>query len=75
MILLVEENVRVKRRRTCARLNQEEINWQHEVRTRSYQKHGNEKERRIIAFVAKIRLRDEMIFGIMGVMEIDVIAK
>jgi hypothetical protein len=75
MILLVEENVRIKRRRTCACLNQEEINWQHEVRTRSCQKHGNKKERRIVAFVAQIRLRDEMIFGIMGVMEVDMIAK
>src|SRR6266545_2605632 len=42
VVLLVEKDVRVERRRTCDRLNHEEIDWQQEVCTRSHQKHGNE---------------------------------
>jgi hypothetical protein len=44
VVFLVEKNVRVERRRTCDHLNHEEINGQHEVCTRSYQKHRNEEE-------------------------------
>ena len=49
--------------------------WQYEVCTRSYQKHRNEEEGRIVALVTEVCLRDEMIFGIIGVMEVDVVAE
>ena len=55
VVFLVEENVRVERRRTCDYLNHEEIDWQYEVCTRSYQKHRNEEEGRLVAFVTEIR--------------------
>jgi len=55
MVFLVEKNVRVERRRTCDCLNDEEISGQYEVCTRSYQKHGNEEEGRIVAFVTEVR--------------------
>jgi hypothetical protein len=43
--------------------------------TRSYQKHRDEEEGRIVAFVAEVRLRDEMIIRIVPVMEVDVVVK
>ena len=49
VVFLVEKNVGIERRRTCDYLNHEEINGQDEVCTRSYQKHGNEEEGRIVA--------------------------
>src|SRR6266536_2548209 len=39
----------------CESLNHEEIDWQYEVCTRSYQKHRNEEEGRIVAFVTEVR--------------------
>ena len=75
VVLLVEKDVGVERRRTCAYLNHEEINGQDEVCTRSYQKHRNEEEGRVVALVTEVRLRDEMIFGIIGVMEVDVVVE
>jgi hypothetical protein len=51
VVFLVEKDVRVERRRTCDYLNHEEIDWQYEICTRSYQKHRNEEEGRIVAFV------------------------
>jgi hypothetical protein len=42
---------------------------------RSYQKHRNEEEGRIVAFVTEVRSGDEMIFGTVDVMEIDVVAE
>jgi hypothetical protein len=54
VVFLVEKDVRVERRRTCESLNHEEINWQYEVCTRSYHKHGNEEEGRIIALVTEV---------------------
>ena len=56
VVFLVEKNVRVERRRTCDDLNHEEINGQHEVCTRPYQKHRDEEEGRIVAFVTEVRL-------------------
>ena len=56
VVFLVEKNVRVERRRTCDYLNHEEINGQYRVCTRSYQKHRNEEEGRIVAFVTEVRL-------------------
>jgi hypothetical protein len=56
VVFLVEKNVRVERRRTCDCLNHEEINRQNEVCARSYQKHGNEEEGRIVAFFTEVRL-------------------
>jgi hypothetical protein len=55
VVLLVEKDVRIKRRRTCDHLNYEEINGQYEVCTCCYQKHRNEEEGRIVAFVTEVR--------------------
>ena len=75
VVFLVEKDVRVERCRTCEYLNHEEIKSQYQESARSYQKHGDEKEWCIVAFLAKVRPRDEMVFGIVAVMEIDVVAK
>ena len=55
VVFLVEKDVRVERRRTCDYLNHEEIDWQYKICTRSYQKHRNEEEGRIVAFVTEVR--------------------
>jgi hypothetical protein len=55
VVFLVEKDVRVERRRTRDYLNHEEIEWQYEVCTRSYQKHRNEEEGRIVAVVTEVR--------------------
>ena len=55
MVFLIEKDVRVERRRTCDYLSHEEIDWQYEVCTRSYQRHRNEEEGRIVAFVTEVR--------------------
>jgi hypothetical protein len=55
VVFLVEKDVRVERRRACDDLSREEIDRQYEVCTRSYQKHRNEEERRIVAFVTEVR--------------------
>src|ERR1700732_111885 len=75
VVLLIEKDVRVERRRTCGHLDREEIDRQYQECGRSQQKHGNEEEGRIVAFLAKVRPRDEMIFGIVVVMEVDVVAE
>jgi hypothetical protein len=75
VVFLVEKDVRVERRRTCGYLNHEEIDRQYQVCARSHQKHGNKEKGRIVAFVAKVRPRDEMIFGIVDMMEVDVVAE
>ena len=54
VVFFVEKDMRVERRRTCDRLNHEEIDRQYEVCTRSHQKHRNEEERRIVAFVTEV---------------------
>jgi hypothetical protein len=54
VVFLVEKDVRVERHRTCDYLNHEEIDWQYEICTRSYQKHRNEEEGRIVAFVTEV---------------------
>src|SRR6266699_3960308 len=59
VVFLVQKDVRVERRRTCDRLNHEEIDWQYEVCTRSHQKHRNEEEGCIVAFVTEVRRRNE----------------
>ena len=56
VVFLVEKDVRVKRRGACDHLNYEEIKGQYEVCTRSYQKHRNEEEGSIVAFVTEVRL-------------------
>src|SRR5436309_12253424 len=48
VVFLVKKDVRVERRRACDYLNHEEVEWQHEICTRSYQKHRNEEEGRIV---------------------------
>jgi hypothetical protein len=55
VVLLIEEDVRVERRRACDYLNHEEIDWQEQVCTGSHQKHRNEEEGGIVAFVAEVR--------------------
>src|SRR5436309_7163047 len=55
VVFFVEKDMRVERRRTCDRLNHEEIDWQYEVCTRSHQKHRNEEEGCIVAFVTEVR--------------------
>jgi len=55
VVFLVEKDVRVERHRTCDHLNYEEIDWQYEICTRSYQKHRNEEEGRIVSFVTEVR--------------------
>src|SRR6516162_3243978 len=55
VVFLIEKDVRVERRRTRDKLSHEEIDWQYEVCTRSYQKHRNEEEGRIVAFVTEVR--------------------
>ncbi len=75
VVLLVEKDVRVKRRRTCNHLNYEEFNRQYEICKCSYETYRNEEEGRIVAFVTEVRPRDEMILGIIGMMEVDVVVK
>src|SRR5215472_6738358 len=55
VVFLVEKHVRVKRRCTCDYLSHEEIGWQYEICTRSYQKDGNEEEGCVVAFVTAVR--------------------
>ena len=55
VVFLVEEDVRVERHRTCDYLNDEEIDRQYQVCARSHQKHRNEEEGRIVAFVTEVR--------------------
>ena len=55
VIFLVEKDVRVKRRRTCEHLNDEEINRQYEICNCSHETHRNEEEGRIVAFVTEVR--------------------
>jgi hypothetical protein len=55
VVFLVEKDVPVKRCRACNYLNYEQIKWQYEVCTRSYQKQRNEEEGRIVAFVTEVR--------------------
>ena len=75
VIFLVEKDVRVERRSTCDYLNHEEINRQYEVCTHSCQKNRNKEVGRSVAFVTEVRARDKMSVGIVGVMEVDVVAK
>jgi len=55
VVFLVEKDVRVEGRRTCNYLNHQEINRQYEVCTSSCQKHRNEEEGCIVAFVTAVR--------------------
>ena len=75
VVFLVEKDVRVKGGCAGDCLNHEQINRQYEIRTRPYKKHRNEEEWRKVSFVAEVRPRDQMILGIVGVMEVYVITK
>src|SRR5262249_37485 len=55
VVFLIEKDVPVERRPTPDYLSHEEIEWKHEVCTRSYQKHRNEEEGRVVAFVTEVR--------------------
>jgi len=70
MIFFIKKNVRIKRCRTGDDLNHEQFSWQDEICKCPHQKHRDKEKRCIVAFVTEIHLRDEMIFGIVGVMEI-----
>ena len=54
MVFLVKKDVGVERCRTCDYLSHEEIDWQQG--TCSYQKHRNEENGRIVAFVTEVCL-------------------
>jgi hypothetical protein len=75
MIFLVKKDVRIERYSAGNNLNEKQIKRQYEISARPRQKHWDEKEGRIIAFVTQVGLRDEMILGIIGVMKVDVISK
>ena len=75
VIFLVEKNVRVKRRCACGDLRYEKVRRQDGVCTRSDQQHRNKEEGCIVAFVSEVHRGDEMIFGIVGVMKVNVVAE
>ena len=75
VVFLIKQNMDVKGRCTRSRVNHEEIEGHYDVGTPSDQKHWNEEVGRVVAFVTEVRRRDEMILGIVGVMEVDVIAE
>ena len=75
VVFLIKQNMDVKGRCTRSRVNHEEIEGHYDVRTPSDQKRWNEEVGRVVAFVTEVRCRDEMILGIVGVMEVDVIAE
>ena len=72
---LVEEYMRIERCRTCEHLNDEEIEGQYEICKCPHETDGYEEEGCIVAFVAEVRLRDEVIFRIIGMMEVDVVTE
>jgi len=72
---LVEEYMRIERRRTCDHLNDEEIDRQNEICKRPHETDGYEEEGRIVTLFAEVGLRDEVVFGIVGVMEVDVVTE
>ena len=55
VVFLIEKDVRIKRRRTCEHLNDEEIKRQYEICNCSYETHKNEEEGCIVAFVTEVR--------------------
>jgi len=55
VVFLVEKDVRVKGRRACDCLILYKQKTEYEICTRPYQKHRNEEEGRIVAFVAEVR--------------------
>jgi hypothetical protein len=74
VVFLIKINMRVKRCRTNDYHHDEKSYRQEEIGASAYQKHRNEEERRIVAFaITKVRLRDKMIFGIEGVVEVDMV--
>src|SRR5436305_4732840 len=54
VVFLVEKDVRVERHCTCHCHNHKETDWQYEVHTRTDQKHRNEEEGRVVAFINEI---------------------
>ena len=75
VIFLVEKDMRVERRRACDCRDHKKIQRQWEINAPPDQKYWNKEIGCNIAFVAEVRPRDKMIFGIMGVMKVDVVAK
>ena len=75
VVFIVEKYMRVERRCTRDYEDREEIKRQYEICTRARQKNRDEEVRRSVAFAAEVRRRDEMGFGIIGVMEVDVVAE
>src|SRR4029077_14772357 len=75
VVFLVEKDVCVERRCTRQHDDQEEIEWQDEGDACSGHKRRNEEEGRIVAFVTEVGRREEMVFGVVGVVEVYVIAE
>ena len=75
MVFLIQKNMDVERCRTCNYLGYEKIDRQYEKGARSHQQHGNEEEWRIVSFITKVGLRDEMISAIVGMVKGDMVAK
>jgi hypothetical protein len=68
MVFLIKKNVHVEGRRTGNYLSYKQIDWQDEKCTCSYRQYGNEKIWRIVALIAKVRLRDKMMIrAVIGV--------
>lgn len=75
MIFLVEYDVCIERRRTCGDLNDEEIDGQYEICKGPHETNRYEEEGCIVAFFTEVGRRDKVIFGIIGMMKVDVVAK
>ena len=75
VIFLVEKDMRVERRRACDCRDHKKIQRQWEINAPPDQKYWNKEVWRSVAFVTKVRRRDKMTCRIMGVMEIDMVAK
>jgi hypothetical protein len=75
VIFLVEKDVCIKGCRTRDDLNDEKIERQYEECNCTDETHRYEEEGRIVSFFTAIRPRNEMVFGIIGVVKFDVVAE
>jgi hypothetical protein len=75
VVFLVEKDVRVERRRTCDCHYREQTWRQNEISACPDGNNRNEEVWSRIAFIPEIRPRDEMVVGIVDVVEVNVVAK
>lgn len=75
VVFLIKQNMDVKGCCARGRVNPKKIDRHYEVGTPYDQKHWNEEVGCVVAFVANVRRRDEVILGIVSVMKVDVIAE